>query len=51
MGGMVSVDPAFCERIKLIEITDGLLPVLNQPIPGMKESSPWISGNILACRL
>jgi hypothetical protein len=51
VGGMVSVDPAFCERIKLIEITDGLLPVLNQPIPGMKESSPWISGNILACRL
>ena len=50
-GGVVPVDPAFCERIKLIEITDGLLPVLKQPIPGLSETTSQLSGNILACRL
>ena len=50
-GGLVPVDPAFCERIKLIEITDGLLPVLKQPIPGLSEPTSQLSGNILACRL
>ena len=49
--GVVPVDPAFCERIKLIEITDGLLPVLKQPIPGLNEPTSQLSGNILACRL
>ena len=50
-GGVVPVDPAFCERIKLIEITDGLLPALKQPIPGLSETTSQLSGNILACRL
>jgi len=49
--GVVPVDPAFCERIKLIEITDGLLPVMKQAIPGLSESTSQLSGNILACRL
>jgi hypothetical protein len=49
--GMVPVDPAFCERIKLTEITDGLLPVLKQPMPGFSESTDQLSGNLLACRL
>jgi hypothetical protein len=34
VNGIVPVDPDFCERIKLIEITDGLLPLLNQPFIG-----------------
>ncbi|MEY3852442.1 MAG: hypothetical protein RI910_1422 [Verrucomicrobiota bacterium] len=50
-GGVVPVDPAFCERIKLTEITDGLLPVLKQPIPGPGEPTSQLSGNILTCRL
>ena len=50
-GGVVPVDPAFCERIKLIEITDNLLPVLKQPIPGPSEPTSQLSGNVLACRL
>jgi hypothetical protein len=49
--GLVPVDPAFCERIKLIEITDDLLPVMKQAIPGLSESTSQLSGNILACRL
>jgi len=49
--GLVPVDPAFCERIKLIEITDDLLPVLKQPMPGYSESTTQLSGNVLACRL
>jgi hypothetical protein len=50
-GGLVPVDPAFCERIKLIEITDDLLPVLKQPMPSLSESTVQLSGNLLACRL
>lgn len=49
--GHLPADPAFCERIKLIEITDGLLPVLNQPFfrrPG--DIAPHF-GYITACRL
>jgi hypothetical protein len=49
--GVVPVDPAFCERIKLIEITDDLLPVLKQPMPGFSESTDQLSVNLLACRL
>ena len=49
--GMVPVDPAFCERIKLVEITDDLLPVLQQPMPSYSESTAQLSGNVLACRL
>jgi hypothetical protein len=50
-GGLVPVDPAFCERIKLIEITDGLLPVMKQAIPGPSEPTLQLSGNLLTCRL
>jgi hypothetical protein len=50
-GGLVPVDPAFCERIKLIEITDDLLPVLKQPMPSFSESTVQLSENLLACRL
>ena len=49
--GVVPVDPAFCERIKLIEITDGLLPVMKQAIPGPSEPTLQLSGNLLTCRL
>lgn len=51
--GVVPVDPAFCERIKLIEITDDLLPVLQQPAPAVDYGIPdkILSGNLLACRL
>jgi hypothetical protein len=49
--GVVPVDPAFCERIKLVEITDDLLPVLKQPMPGFSGSTDQLSGNLLACRL
>jgi hypothetical protein len=51
--GLVPVDPVFCERIKLIEITDDLLPVLNQPAPAVDFGIPdnVLSGNLLACRL
>jgi hypothetical protein len=51
--GLVPVDPAFCERIKLVEITDDLLPVLNQPVSGVHYGIPdrILSGNLLACRL
>jgi hypothetical protein len=49
--GVVPVDPAFCERIKLIEITEDLLPVLKQPMPGYSETTAQLGGNVLACRL
>ena len=51
--GVAPVDPAFCERIKLIEITDDLLPVLQQPAPAVAFGIPdnVLSGNLLACRL
>jgi hypothetical protein len=51
--GLVPVDQAFCERIKLVEITDDLLPVLNQPVSGVHYGIPdrILSGNLLACRL
>jgi hypothetical protein len=49
--GVVPVDPAFCGRIKLIEITDDLLPVLKEPMPGFSESTDQLSGSLLACRL
>jgi hypothetical protein len=51
--GVVPVDPAFCARIKLIEITDDLLPVLQQPAPAVAFGIPdnVLSGNLLACRL
>ena len=50
-GGMVPVDPAFCERIKLTVITDGLLPVLEQPIPGLREPISDLRNSLIACRL
>jgi hypothetical protein len=40
VSGVVPVDPSFCERIKLIEITDGLLPLLERPIPGVDYGVP-----------
>jgi hypothetical protein len=51
--GVAPVDPAFCERIKLIEITDDLLPVLQQPAPAVAFGIPdnVLNGNLLACRL
>jgi len=49
----VPVDPAFCERIKLVEITDGLLPVLNQPFPSFIGGGQMVEvrGNLIAARL
>ena len=51
--GVVPVDPAFCARIKLVEITDDLMPVLQQPAPVVAFGIPdnVLSGNLLACRL
>jgi hypothetical protein len=51
--GLVPVDPAFCERIKLVEITDGLLPVLNQPFPSFIGGGQIVEvrGNLIAARL
>ena len=52
-GGLVPADPAFCERIKLVEVTDGLLPVLDQPFPLSMVSGPIVEtrGNLIAARL
>ena len=52
-GGLVPADPAFCERIKLVEVTDGLLPVLDQPFPPSIIDGPIVEvrGNVLAGRL
>jgi hypothetical protein len=52
-GGLVPADPAFCERIKLVEITDGLLPVLDQPFPPSIIEGPIVDvrGNLIAGRL
>ncbi len=52
-GGLVPADPAFCERIKLIEITDGLLPVLDQSFPPSMIGGPIFEtrGNLIAGRL
>ncbi len=51
--GEVPVDAAFCERIKLTEVTDGLLPALNQPLTGWSQSgrTPTTGGDLPACRL
>ncbi len=53
VSGEVPVDAAFCERIKLIEVTDGLLPALNQPLTGWSQSerTPTTGGDLPACRL
>ncbi len=51
MDGLTPVDVAFCNRIKLIELTDGLLPLLVQPIPGMGEGPNQMKINMIACKL
>ena len=52
-GGLVPADPAFCERIKLTEVTDGLLPMLDQPFPPFRLGGPVVEvqGNVIAGRL
>ena len=52
-GGLVPADPAFCERIKLAEVTEGLLPVLDQPFPLSMIGGPIVDvrGNLIAGRL
>jgi hypothetical protein len=52
-GGLVPADPAFCERIKLVEVTDGLLPVLKEPFPSSMIGGPIVDvrGNLIAARL
>lgn len=49
--GVVPVDPAFCERIKLIEITDDLLPVLKQPFERKPGEIIPNTGNLVASKL
>lgn len=49
--GLVPVDPAFCDRIKLVELTDRLLPVLNQPVSEVWGKNSTIRGNFIAGRL
>lgn len=50
MDGLTPVDVAFCERIKLIELTDGLLSLLGQPLPGHGDfNQTRIS--MMACKL
>lgn len=52
-GGLVPADSAFCERIKLVEVTDGLLPVLKEPFPSSMIGGPIVDvrGNLIAARL
>jgi len=52
-GGLVPADPAFCERIKLVEVTNGLLPVLKEPFPSSMIGGPIVDvrGNLIAARL
>jgi len=49
--GLTPIDVAFCERIKLVELTDGLLPLLNQPIPGLSEGLNQAEPSMMASRL
>jgi hypothetical protein len=51
MDGLTPVDVAFCERIKLIELTDGLLPLLAQPLPGLDEGTIQTRASMMACKL
>lgn len=52
-GGLVPADPTFCERIKLVEVTDGLLPAVDQPFPLSIVDGPIddVRGNLIAARL
>jgi hypothetical protein len=49
--GLTPVSVAFCERIKLIELTDGLLPLLEQPLPGLDEGAIQTRASMIACQL
>lgn len=49
--GLVPVDPAFCKRIKLIEVTDGLLPTLDQPFFRRTGDIAPHFGHLIACKL
>ena len=51
--GMVPADAAFCERIKLAEVTDGLLPMLSQPFASFKAEGTVIElrYDLIAARL
>jgi hypothetical protein len=48
--GLTPIDVAFCERIKLIELTDGLLPLLEQPLPGHGDLNQTRT-SMIACQL
>ena len=50
MDGLTPIDVAFCERIKLIGLTDGLLPLLEQPIPGHGDLNQTKT-SMIACKL
>ena len=50
MDGLTPVDVAFCARIKLIELTDGLLPLLAQPLPGHGDLNQTKT-SMTACKL
>lgn len=53
VSGVAPIDPSFCERIKLIEITDGLLPLLERPIPEVDYGVPdtFLGAELNAIRL
>jgi hypothetical protein len=50
MDGLTPIDVAFCERIKLIELTDGLLPLLGHPLPGHGDLNQTRT-SMIACKL
>ena len=50
MDGLTPVDVALCERIKLIELTDGLLPLLAQQLPGHGDLNQTKT-SMTACKL
>lgn len=50
MDGLTPIDVAFCERIKLVELTDGLLPLLEQPLPGHGDLNQTRT-SMIACKL
>ncbi|NBV52834.1 MAG: hypothetical protein EBR83_04790 [Verrucomicrobia bacterium] len=51
MDGLTPIDVAFCERIKLVELTDGLLPLADQPIPGLDDGLNQTKTSMIASRL
>jgi hypothetical protein len=50
VAGLTPIDVSFCDRIKLIEITDGLLPLLDQPLPRYGDFNQTRT-SMIACKL